>query len=146
MAKNSFAIAAAVLYLSILNGQATKHHDTKTTKPRSSEVASARKEELAGIRKGIASWYGVESSNRTASGSVFDHRGFTCASWDYPFGTRLAVYYCDRRGWGRRVVVTVTDRGPAKRLHRIIDLSEASFAALAPKTLGLIPVTIEVVK
>lgn len=89
---------------------------------------------------GIASWYGAEcAGRRTASGEIFSPEGFTCASWHYPFQSILRVSTIR----GKSVVVRVNDRGPNRRLHRIIDLSEASFAALADTKRGLIPVTIE---
>ena len=94
-------------------------------------------------QKGIASWYGAESAGKiTASGETFSPRGFTAASWHYPFGTTLRVSYLDRY-----VVVRVNDRGPNRRFkNRVIDLSEASFAALADIKLGIIPVKIEKIK
>jgi rare lipoprotein A len=60
-------------------------------------------------------------------------RAMTAASWSYPLGTRVRV-----TAGGQSVVVTVTDRGPARRLHRVIDLSKASFARLAPTRQGII--------
>lgn len=59
----------------------------------------------------------------------------TCASWDYPLGTMLLV-----RHGKSAVMVEVTDRGPAKHLHRALDLSSAAFKKLAPLELGLIKV------
>ena len=41
---------------------------------------------------------------------------------------------------GESVVVTVTDRGPNHRLHRILDLSEAAAARLDYLGRGLTPV------
>lgn len=94
------------------------------------------------IQRGIASYYGEECrGKRTASGELFNPQGYTCASWHHPFGTLLRV-----RTTRHSVIVRVNDRGPNKRLHRIIDLSEAAFRQLADTKLGLIPVTIEVVK
>ena len=89
---------------------------------------------------GVASWYGEEHRGKTmANGRPFDPDKLTCASWFYPFGTRLEVRHSDRS-----VIVTVTDRGPAKRLvrkeNRIVDLSRAAFARLADTKLGLINV------
>jgi len=89
--------------------------------------------------KGLASWYGGNHQGRkTSSGESFNPKDFTCASWHYPFGTILRVSYLDKF-----VLVRVNDRGPARRLHRIIDLSEASFAALENTRKGLITVTVE---
>lgn len=75
-----------------------------------------------------------------ANGQPFDPDQFTAASWFYPLGTRVRVTHCNRA-----VVVTITDRGPAKRLvrqGRVIDLSHAAFAALADPDLGLIDVSV----
>lgn len=100
------------------------------------------------FKAGIASWYSnKEHSPRSlmANGEVFDDGQFTCASWDYRFGTRLLI---SNRNTGAKVVVEVTDRGPAKRLYRmgrIIDLSKAAFARIAPLKQGLAKVQIEVI-
>lgn len=64
----------------------------------------------------------------------------TCACWNQPFGTRLKVTCL---ATGKSVIVTVTDRGPAKRLGRAIDLAEGAFAAIADKRKGVIEVRIE---
>lgn len=88
---------------------------------------------------GIASWYGEDHRGLLmANGKPFDPDKLTCASWHYPFGTRLRVSYA-----GRSVVVTVTDRGPNKRLKREIDLSRAAFRRLANEKLGLIEVKVD---
>jgi rare lipoprotein A len=90
---------------------------------------------------GKASWYGEKYRGKeTASGELFDPDALTCASWDYPFGTRLEV-----RHGRRRVIVTVNDQGPAPELYqqgRILDLSRAAFARLADLTLGVIDVEV----
>ena len=85
------------------------------------------------------SWYGEECRGRlTASGVPFDPAAFTCASYKYPLGTRLLVSHKNCT-----VLVTVNDRGPAKRLHRTLDLSRAAFQKLAPLKKGVITVTIQ---
>src|SRR4051812_22194467 len=62
----------------------------------------------------LASWYGEEHRGRLmANGQRFDPDRLTAASWFYPMGTRLVVEHS-----GRKVAVTVTDRGPAWRLVR----------------------------
>ena len=94
---------------------------------------------------GVASWYSrKECMTRTnpdalmANGRPLDDAALTCASWDYPFGTVLRVETaCGARG----VDVTVTDRGPAKRLYaqgRKIDLTRAAFSRLAHLDAGLV--------
>ena len=99
---------------------------------------------------GTASWYSVASakaegcSGVTASGDPLDDNGYSCASWDYPFGTVLKVTHGDRV-----VYVLVNDRGPARRLYeqgRRWDLSRRAFERLAPLSAGVIAVEIELVK
>lgn len=91
---------------------------------------------------GIASWYGSEhEGNLTASGEPFDPSAMTAASWHYPFGTLLEV---TNNATGDAVVVRVNDRGPNKRLGRLIDLSAASFEKIADPDIGLVTVTVTV--
>ena len=91
---------------------------------------------------GIASWYGggEKLNKRTTSGEIFDPAAFTCASWDYPFGTRLKV---TNLATGVSVEVKVNDKGPNKRLGRAIDLSRRAFSRIADPREGLILVEIE---
>jgi rare lipoprotein A len=73
---------------------------------------------------GIASWYGMQHQGRKmANGKRFDRRKLTAASWYVPLGTVIRVVNLEN---GKSVTVTVTDRGPNFRLHRILDLSEAA--------------------
>ena len=58
-----------------------------------------------------------------ANGKRFDRHGLTAASWYFPLGTKIRVVNLKN---GESVVVTITDRGPNLRLHRILDLSEAA--------------------
>jgi rare lipoprotein A len=80
---------------------------------------------------GRASWYGWEWTTgrrgTMANGQRFNPRAWTAASYDYPLGTVLEV---TNQANGVRVAVMVTDRGPAKRLGRLLDLSEAAATAL----------------
>ena len=96
-------------------------------------------------REGIASWYSraecMTPSNPNAlmaNGQPLDDAALTCASWDYPFGTVLIVSSSDG---SRSVTVTVTDRGPARRLYaqgRKLDLTRAAFSRLAHLDTGLV--------
>ena len=87
---------------------------------------------------GIASWYGKQHQGRKmANGQKFDRNKFTAASWTLPLGTRIRVMNMQN---GKSVVVTVTDRGPNKRLHRVLDLSEAAARELDYISRGLAPV------
>ena len=90
----------------------------------------------------IASWYGggEKLNKHTANGDVFDPKEMTCASWHYPFDTRLKITNIEN---GKSIIVRVNDRGPNKRLGRAIDLSREAFRKIANLKKGLIPVDIE---
>jgi rare lipoprotein A len=64
-------------------------------------------------------------------------RKLTAASWYFPLGTPIRVVNVMN---GKSVVVTITDRGPNFRLHRIVDLSEAAASNLDYVGKGLTPV------
>lgn len=89
---------------------------------------------------GIASWYGNEAGERTASGERFDKRRPACASWMYPLGSRVRVTNLLN---GRSVVCRVNDRGPAWGLGRTVDLTEGAFAKIARLERGLAPVRVD---
>jgi rare lipoprotein A len=100
------------------------------------------------VATGTASYYTVASCLREgtsgvmANGRRLNDEKYTCASWDYRFGTRLEV---SRLGSKRKTVVVVTDRGPAKHLYhkgRIIDLSYAAMRALNGIKRGVILVEV----
>jgi rare lipoprotein A len=94
-------------------------------------------------RTGTASWYSHKDAgiNRhTANGEVFDDRKMTCASWDYAFGTQLRV---TNLSTGKSVVCRVNDRGPHKRLERLIDLSRSAFKKIGNTKRGLIRVSVK---
>ena len=93
--------------------------------------------------EGLASWYGGgEKLNKyTASGEVFVPNDLTCAIWDIPFGTYIKVTNLEN---GYFIVVRVNDRGPARRLGRLIDLTRRAFSELAPLKKGLIKVEVKV--
>jgi rare lipoprotein A len=89
---------------------------------------------------GTASWYGAQHQGRKmANGKRFDRRKLTAASWYFPLGTTVRVVNVKN---GASVVVTITDRGPNLRLHRILDLSEAAAKRLGYVEQGLTPVFI----
>ena len=98
-------------------------------------------------KTGLASWYGEAHRGKLmANRQPFDPDQLTAASWFYPLGTRVRVTL--RSQPERSVLVTITDRGPAKRLvrqGRVIDLAHAAFARIAAPDCGLAPVTVEVV-
>ncbi len=96
---------------------------------------------------GVASWYGEEHRGKLmANGRRFNPDRFTAASWFFPLGTKVLVTLASDSQPRRSVVVTITDRGPAKELvhdGRIIDLSHAPFRILAPPDLGLVAVAVQ---
>lgn len=109
---------------------------------------------MAGASEPIytASWYSVASCKREGSSGIMangrrlNDENYTCAIWDYKFGTILKVINLKT---GASVQVMVTDRGPAKRLvkkGRIIDLSKGAFAQIANLKQGIIPIKVEVIK
>ena len=84
---------------------------------------------------GRASWYGSNrQSRKMANGQKFDKNKMTAASFDLPLGTEIRVLNLEN---GNSVVVEVTDRGPAKHLGRILDLSEAAAITLGYRDKGL---------
>jgi len=108
---------------------------------------AARAELTLKRQKGFASWYGEElRGNLMANGKPFDPGKLTAASWFYPLGTRVRVTIRSPEFETRSVLVTITDRGPAKRLvrqGRVIDLGFAAFQRIAEPDLGLVEVTVE---
>ncbi len=99
---------------------------------------------------GTASWYGETHRGKLmANGKRFDPNKLTAASWFYPLGSKVRVAVNCPGGPARKVVVTITDRGPAKDLvhnGRIIDLAQAAFKRLADPDVGLVPVVVQRVK
>jgi rare lipoprotein A len=100
-----------------------------------------------GPTNGVAAWYGEERRGKLmANGEAFDPDKFTAASWFYPLGTKVRVTVTSSSRKPHSVVVTITDRGPARkavRVGRIIDLSRAAFRQLAPPRVGLVSVKVE---
>jgi len=99
--------------------------------------------QAADERSGLASWYGGGEPLQThvAMGHRFDPDALEAAMWDMPFGSAVRVTNLEN---GRSVVVRVTDRGPARRLDdRIIELTRASCARIAPLEQGLVRVRVE---
>ena len=106
-------------------------------------VASPKKQEC-----GQASFYAEEfAGSPTANGEIFDPSKLTAAHPSLPFGTRLRVapkganiLPTDPVG---TVDVVINDRGPFSG-GRIIDLSRAAFAKLAPLGQGTLDVCLYV--
>ena len=106
----------------------------------------------AGVMYGKASYYSTEACQwnphpecPTASGrSLYElekKKIRFAAIWGLPFGSRVEV---TNTANGRSTIVTILDRGPAKRLGRIIDLSKRAFAEIAETKQGLINVKVRV--
>lgn len=79
----------------------------------------------------------------TAMNIPFDTRLMECATWRYPLGSVLEVTSLRT---GRKVVVRCTDRGPARRLNRLIDLTCEAFAEIDSLEMGLTPVRVRRLK
>lgn len=103
---------------------------------------------------GYASWYSSADTCRfnhhegcpTASGkSIYElekHHKLFAASWKYGLGKKVRV---TNEQNSKSVVVEICDRGPAKRLDRIIDLGKDAFQKISPLSEGLIRVRVEVI-
>lgn len=86
---------------------------------------------------GVASWYGAESGNLTASGVRFNPNGLTAAHKTLPLSSKVRVTNLRN---GRSVDVLVNDRGPFKA-NRLIDLSHRAAEQIGMR--GLAEVTVE---
>ena len=83
-------------------------------------VAELAESEAQGLH-GSASFYGAGfHGRRTATGEIFDARGFTAASNRYALGTWVAVQRLDN---DRCAVVKINDRMHPRHRKRIIDVS-----------------------
>jgi rare lipoprotein A len=95
-----------------------------------------------GVEEGVASYYASSFQGRpTASGRPYDERQLTAAHRTLPFGTRVRVTNLSN---GRRAVVKITDRGPARR-DRVIDVSRRAAQELGFERAGITRVRMEVV-
>lgn len=89
---------------------------------------------------GNASYYGDQFSGRkTASGATFRQSKRTAAHPTLPFGTKVKVINLKN---GRRVKVTINDRGPFVK-GRIIDLSKKAARKLDMLKDGVVEVKIK---
>ena len=87
---------------------------------------------------GMASFYGNDVGNKTASGQRFNENAMTAAHRTLPFGTKLRVTY------GRKsVVVLVNDRGPFIK-GRVLDLSKGAATEIGLRTKGVGRVVAEI--
>lgn len=96
-----------------------------------------RAAECAG-QAGKASFYAEAHHGKTmANGRPFNMHAMTAASNTLPLGSNARV-----TAGKRSVGVKITDTGAFGKYGRIIDLSKASFKALAPLSRGVIPVCV----
>lgn len=95
-----------------------------------------------------ASWYSVASCKNEGTSGIMSNGGklnddsYTAASWDYKLGQRVKV---TNRVSRLSCIVTITDRGPNKRLYRKgrrLDLSKAAFGKIANFKQGVIKVEV----
>lgn len=90
---------------------------------------------------GEASCYGPGfHGQETASGETFNSKKLTAAHPNLPMGTKATVTNLDN---GKKVEVTINDRGPAAKEDRAIDLSSAAANKLDMKKDGTAQVKIE---
>ncbi len=95
------------------------------------------------VQVGFASYYGSRfHGSKTASGERYDEKALTAAHRTLPFGTRVQVTNLSN---GRKVVVTITDRGPFAR-GRIIDVSRRAARKLDFLRDGTTKVRLDVVE
>lgn len=128
------AVAASVLVggASAADAKSRRHHHH--WRDANASVGSSSGHSFSGI----ASYYGNEAGNRTASGQRFNQNAMTAAHRTLPFGTRLKVTHA-----GRSVVVTINDRGPFIR-GRVLDLSTGAARAVGLTGRGVGRVVAEV--
>jgi rare lipoprotein A len=106
-------------------------------------ISLNKSEDTAFSEVGTASYYAWSlDGNRTASGEIYRHDGFTAAHRTLPLGTWLKVENLANK---KTVIVKVNDRGPFVK-DRILDLSRAAFTELSEIKKGLITVRITVIE
>lgn len=101
-----------------------------------SSIFAAAPAQAISSKCGVASFYGYGDGyawRTMANGQPMDPQGMTTAHPSIPFGTKLAVVNQDN---GKKVVLSVTDRGPYAG-GRILDLSHGAFARIASPSQGL---------
>jgi len=92
---------------------------------------------------GKASYYANKYHGRTtANGETFEQDAATAAHLDLPFGTKVKVTNLANN---KSVIVRINDRGPYVR-GRVIDLSLGMFKKIADPKVGVIDVSISVLK
>lgn len=100
------------------------------------------------VLTGTCSFYGLNPekeklNNYVAMNIPFHSELLECATWKFPLGSVLKV---TNTKTGMSVIVRCTDRGPAKRLHRLIDLTVSAFKQIEDLDKGLCVVSVELIK
>lgn len=96
-------------------------------------------EPAAYTETGKASFYADEhTSEKTASGELYDPNLKTAAHRTIPLGSKIRVTNVDN---GKSVDVTVNDRGPFAK-GRVVDLSKSAFSSIGSLSSGVINVQI----
>lgn len=94
--------------------------------------------------QGMASFYGVGdgfAGKRTACGMRFVTSAMTAASPDLPCGSIIQV--CNLANQ-KCAMLTIEDRGPVRRLHRVLDVSPAAAKRLGFMASGVAKVDVQV--
>jgi len=94
-------------------------------------------------QEGTASFYGggEKLNDEVAYRNLqFDERLLEAASYEWKLGTVVRVINTENE---KGVVVRITDRGPNKRLGRLIDLTKHAFEQIADTEKGIIKVKVE---
>jgi len=134
--KVTWLFVVSLLWTSPMSAATIKTQAETPGKAHASQAHAAPKARYAGV----ASWYGANRQGRKmANGRKFDRLALTAACWYFPLGTVLRVVNLEN---GNAVTVTVTDRGPNLRLHRVVDLSEAAAEQLGYLGQGLARVSV----
>lgn len=136
--KSSIFIISALLILSACSQSRSPSRDNNQAIKKGNVHSH-----IQGHEKGKASFYADKYQGRqTANGERFNQNAQTAAHKTLKFGTWVKVTNIQN---GRSVIVRINDRGPFIK-GRIIDLSKASFSAIANKRLGVVDVVVEVLR
>ncbi|MBI5322943.1 septal ring lytic transglycosylase RlpA family protein [Bradyrhizobium sp.] len=133
-------IAATLLVggLSEASAKSKKHHHRAHSSHSWKDANAAIPSSGSGSFAGVASFYGNDHGNKTASGQRFNENDMTAAHRSLPFGTKLRVTHK-----GKSVVVTINDRGPFIK-GRVLDLSKGAAREVGLTSSGVGHVTAEV--
>lgn len=131
--------ASATTSRSRSNRTSSDSSSSSSTRTASRTPTRAYGGSVAGSSTGVASFYW--QPQRVASGGWFNPNAMTAAHKTLPFGTRVRVTHL---GNGRKVDVTINDRGPYIG-GRIIDLSKAAAGVIGMQGQGIAQVRMDVI-